>query len=56
MTGEVCLKGENVCLGYAKNIKDLSKKDINKKNYLQAILPLKTRMVFFILLEEKKEL
>ena len=31
MTGEVCLRGENVCLGYAKNIKDLFKKDINKK-------------------------
>lgn len=28
--GELLYSGENVCLGYAKNIKDLSKGDVNK--------------------------
>ena len=30
--GEIMINGNNVCLGYAKNFKDLYKGDINKKN------------------------
>ena len=32
--GEIMINGNNVCLGYAKNFKDLYKGDINKKKLL----------------------
>lgn len=54
--GEIMINGNNVCLGYAKNFKDLYKGDINKKKLLTGDLAYLDEKNFVNITGRKKRL
>lgn len=53
-TGELCYKGKNVCLGYAKNYKDLNKGDENKGILKTGDIAKKYKNDFYIVGRKKR--
>ena len=53
-TGELCYKGKNVCLGYAKNYKDLKKGDENKGTLKTGDIAKKYKNNFYIIGRKKR--
>ena len=54
--GEVMIIGKNVCLGYAKNFKDLFKGDINKKKLFTGDLAYSDKENFIYITGRKKRM
>ena len=52
---ELIFSGENVCLGYAKNLNDLKKGDVNKGKIKTGDLGFKDNENFYFLTGRKKE-
>ena len=53
--GEICYRGKNIMIGYAKDYNDLKKKKL-LKHYIQVIMGEKIKITSFILMEEKTDL
>ena len=54
--GEIMIRGNNVCLGYAKNFRDLFKSDINKKKLLTGDLAYIDKKNFVYITGRKKRM